>query len=99
MPGVRHADRVVLLALVVSAPAIIGAFDGALSATTAALRFVLALLVCWAAAAVVERVVATYLRQARQAEIARQIARLAALRSGAPAPAPSAVALRQLPPE
>jgi len=46
------------------------------------IRFVAALLICWAGGAIVERVFDTYSRQARQNEIGRQIARLAALRSG-----------------
>ena len=84
MPGVRHADRVILLAIVVTMPAILNAFDGALSPAALCTRFAAALMICWAAGAVIERIFDTYTRQARQTEIARQIARLAALRSGAP---------------
>lgn len=84
MPGVRHADRVILLAILCTSPAIRAAFSGALSPAALCIRFVAALLLCWAGGAVVERVFDTYSRQARQTEIARQIARLAALRAGAP---------------
>jgi hypothetical protein len=84
MPGVRHADRVILLALVLSAPAIVQTFGGALSPAALFIRYVGALLICWAGGAVIERVFDTYSRQARQTEIARQIARLAALRAGTP---------------
>ena len=84
MPGVRHADRVILLALFLSAPAIRETFNSAMSLPSLCLRFVAALLICWAGGAVVERVFDTYSRQARQTEIARQISRLAALRAGTP---------------
>ena len=90
MPGVRHADRVILLAIVLSFPAIRSAFSGALSPAALCIRFVAALLLCWAGGAVIERVFDTYSRQARQTEIARQIARLAALRAGVPLEQPPA---------
>ena len=82
MPGVRHADRVIIGAILLSVPSIREAFSGALSPAAALVRFVAALLICWVGGAVIERVYDTYTRQARQTEIARQIQRLAALRSG-----------------
>jgi hypothetical protein len=82
MPGVRHADRVILLAITLSIPAIRETFGGAMSPASLFVRFAAALMLCWAGGAIVERVVDTYSRQARQNEIAKQIARLAALRAG-----------------
>jgi uncharacterized membrane protein YraQ (UPF0718 family) len=82
MPGVRHADRVILMAITLSIPSIRETFDSAMTPAALLLRFVAALMICWAGGAIVERVFDTYSRQARQTEIARQIARMAALRAG-----------------
>ncbi len=69
--GVRRPELVVAAALVLSLPFLPSVLDGALSPAAGLVRFAIALVLCWALAAVVERVVDMYARQARQAEITR----------------------------
>jgi hypothetical protein len=69
--AVRRPELVVAAALVLSLPFLPSVLDGALSPAAAIMRFAIALVLCWALAAVVERVVGTYARQARHAEITR----------------------------
>lgn len=69
--GVRRPELVVAAALVLSLPFLPSVLDGALSPAAGIVRFAIALVLCWALAAVVERVVDMYARQARQAEITR----------------------------
>ena len=69
--GVRRPELVVAAALVLSLPFLPSVLDGALSPAAGLVRFAIALVLCWGLAAVIERVVATYARQARQAEITR----------------------------
>jgi hypothetical protein len=83
MPGVRNADRVIIGALVLSLPSFEQAFTGGISVAAVFVRFVLALLVCWGFGALIERLVDSYSRQARQTDLARRMQQLAAARNGA----------------
>jgi FAD/FMN-containing dehydrogenase len=74
MPGVKRFELVVLAALVVSLPSLAQAFSGGISLTSALVRVGLALLVCGAVGALVERTIDTYARDARQREIERRVA-------------------------
>lgn len=80
MPGVRNADRVLLGALLLSIPALTQAFSGGMTATSALVRFLIALMLCWGFGALIERLVDSYSRQARQNELARRMQQLAAAR-------------------
>ena len=63
-------------------PMVPGIIDGAIGAVTALTRFLLALLVCWVAGAVLSTVLTRYNEESRRAEIVRAIE--AAQRSAAP---------------
>ena len=65
MPGVKRFELVVVAALVVSLPSLAQAFSGGISLTSALVRVGLALLVCGAVGALVERTIDTYARDAR----------------------------------
>ena len=71
--GVRRPELVVAAAIVLCLPSLPSVLNGGLSPASAFLRFAIAIALCWAAAAVIERVLDTYSRQARQAEIRRAI--------------------------
>jgi|GEM_PF-1593705 len=85
---VRHPELVVAAALVLSLPFLPSILDGGLSPAAGLVRFAVALVLCWAVGAIIERVVDTYARQARQAEMIRMLdearARLAEPDGGAP---------------
>lgn len=81
MPGVRNADRVIIGAIVLTLPSIDQAFGGGISAAACLVRFVLALVLCWAFGAIIERLFDTYSRQARQSELARRLQQIAAARA------------------
>jgi anti-sigma factor RsiW len=81
MPGVRNIELVILGALIVSAPSLIQAFSGGISLSTALLRLGIALALCWAAGAIVERVVDSYARESRRRMFKQEMARLAEARS------------------
>lgn len=70
---VRRPELVVAAAIAVSLPMLPSFLDGAISVASALVRFALALVLCWAASALVERVYETYSRQARHAEIQRAV--------------------------
>jgi hypothetical protein len=80
MPGVRRFELVVVAALLVSFPSFEQAFAGAISPATALVRLGLALLVCGAVGAIVERTLDSYARDARQKEIERRVAEARATR-------------------
>ena len=65
----KHFDLVVVAAIVVSSPMAPGIIDGAISATTAVTRFLIALVVCAAGGEVLQRVVSGYADQARRTQI------------------------------
>ena len=69
--GVRRPELVVAAAIVLSLPFLPSVLDGGISPAAGLVRFAIALALCWAVGAVVERVVDNYARQARQAETAR----------------------------
>ena len=71
--GVRRPELVVAAAMVLCLPSLPAVLDGGLSPAGAFLRFAVAIALCWAAAAIIERVLDTYSRQARQAEIRRAV--------------------------
>lgn len=71
--GVRRPELVLLAALVLSLPMLPSVMDGGISVASGFLRFAVALALCWAAGAVIERVYDTYSRQARQTQIHRAV--------------------------
>lgn len=78
IPGVRHTELVILAAIALMVPALPGLFDGALSPTAALVRFAVALVLCWAAGAVLEGLLDTYGRQARQRQLEERLRQLRA---------------------
>lgn len=71
--GVRRPELVVAAAIAICLPSLPSLLDGGLSPAATLVRFAVALAICWAAGAVIERVYDTYSRQARQAEIRRSV--------------------------
>ena len=71
--GVRRPELVVAAAIVLCLPSLPSVLNGGLSPAAAFLRFAVAIALCWAGAAIIERVLDTYSRQARQAEIRRAV--------------------------
>ena len=88
IPGVRHTELVILAAIALMAPGLPGLFDGALSPTAALVRFAIALVLCWACGAVLEGLLDTYGRQARQRQLEERLRKLRAARD-APLEAPA----------
>jgi hypothetical protein len=88
--GVRRPELVVAGAIVLCLPSLPSVLDGGLSPAAALVRFGIALALCWAAGAMIERVVDTYSRQARRAELRRAVeqarARFAPARAADEAP-------------
>lgn len=80
MPGVKRMELVLVAAIVVSLPSFVEAFNGGITVAAALVRFVLALLVCAAIGAIVERTLDTYAREARQKEIERRVSQALASR-------------------
>lgn len=71
--GVRRPELVLLAALVLSLPMLPSIMSGGISVASGFLRFGVAIALCWAAGAVIERVYDTYSRQARQTQIRKAI--------------------------
>ena len=71
--GVRRPELVVVAAIVVSLPMLRSFSTGGVDPATALVRFVLALLVCWAGLAVIERMYDKYSSDARKAELHRAV--------------------------
>lgn len=67
--SVRRPGLVVAVAILMSLPMAPGILDGAISGTTALVRFLVALLLCWAGAALIGSVLRRYNEQARRAEL------------------------------
>jgi len=80
MPGVKRFELVIVAAMLVSLPSFMQAFNGGISMPTALVRFTIALVVCAALGAIVERTLDTYARDARQREIERRVAESIAAR-------------------
>ena len=83
--GVRRPELVAAAAIVICLPSLPSVLDGGLSPSAALVRFALAMALCWAVGAVLERVLDTYSRQARQNEIRRAVEQARA-RFGQPGP-------------
>jgi len=71
--GVRRPELVVAAAIAVSLPMLPAFASGAISPASALVRFAIALALCWAVGAVIERVYDAYARQARDAAVRRQL--------------------------
>lgn len=71
--GVRRPELVLLAALLLSLPMLPSILNGGISVASGFLRFAVAIALCWAVGAVIERVYDTYSRQARQAQIRKAI--------------------------
>lgn len=78
IPGVRHTELVILAAIGLMLPALPALFDGALSPAAALVRFAIALVLCWACGAVIEGLIDTYGRQARQRQLEERLRQLRA---------------------
>jgi hypothetical protein len=87
MRGVRRFELVIIGALVLSGPSLVEALTGAVAPTTALVHVALALLLCWAVGAIVERTIDSYARQARQKELAERIDQLRSARGLPPSAA------------
>jgi len=81
MPGVRNVELVVLSALLLSAPSLFQAFGGGISVATAFVRLAVALALCWAIGAIIERVIDAYARDSRRRQFEARIARIAEARA------------------
>ncbi|HVB06596.1 MAG TPA: hypothetical protein VNF07_10170 [Acidimicrobiales bacterium] len=81
MPGVRNVELILIATLVVSLPTLLQAFAGGVGAAALLIRLTLALALCWAGGAIVERVVDTYARETRRREMARHLGTLAEARA------------------
>jgi len=80
VPGVKRFELVIVAAIAVSSTSFIQAFDGGISVAAAFVRFAVALVICAALGAIVERTIDAYARDARQKEIERRIAQALASR-------------------
>lgn len=71
--GVRRPELVLLAAIAVSLPMLPSIMNGGISLASGFIRFAIAIALCWAAGALIERVYDTYSRQARQAQIRKAV--------------------------
>lgn len=71
--GVRRPELVLLAAIAVSLPMLPSILNGGISLASGFIRFAIAIALCWAAGALIERVYDTYSRQARQAQIRKAV--------------------------
>jgi hypothetical protein len=71
--GVRRPELVLAAAIAVSLPMLPSFVSGAISLPALLVRFAIALALCWALGAVIERVYDSYARQARNAAIKEQL--------------------------
>lgn len=86
--SVRRPELVIATAIALCLPMLPAFLDGGIGPASALVRLAIALAICWVAAAVVQRVVDTYARDARQAEIRRALERARMLRGREVAPRP-----------
>jgi acyl-CoA synthetase (AMP-forming)/AMP-acid ligase II len=70
---VKRPELVLAAAVALSLPMVPGILDGGIGAMTALTRFLMALLACWAAGAVLSTVLTRYNEDSRRAEIVRAI--------------------------
>ena len=82
----KRPELVVVGAVGLCLPMVPGILDGAVGTVTALTRFLMALLACWIAGAVLSRVLTRYNEESRRAEIMKAIE--AAQRSAGDAAAP-----------
>ena len=71
--GVKHPELVVAGAVVVCLPMVPGLLSGQIGGSTAAERFLIALVVCWLLGSLLSWVTTTYGEQVRRAELTRMI--------------------------
>lgn len=71
--GVRRPELVLAAAIAVSLPMLPSFLSGAIGPAEILVRFAIALALCWAAGAVIERVYDSYSRQARNAAVKQQL--------------------------
>lgn len=71
--AVRHPELVVAGAVVVSLPMVPGILAGNIGMETAAVRFLIALVVCWIIGVILSWVFTTYGEQARRARLEKMI--------------------------
>ncbi len=89
---VHRPGLVVAVAIVLSLPMAPGILDGAIDPTDALVRFLVALIFCWVAGAVVGSTFRRYSEQSRRAELQRMMEdaqRLAARPADEPHPPPA----------
>jgi len=70
---VKRPELVLAAAVLISLPMVPNIVHGDISAVSALVRFIAAVLVCWIAGAILTRVLSTYSEQARRAEIEKMI--------------------------
>lgn len=70
---VEHPGLVLATAILLSLPMAPDILDGAITPTAALVRFLIALLLCWAGGALVGSVLRRYGEESRRAEVARMI--------------------------
>jgi len=71
--AVTRPGLVVAIAIVLSLPMAPGILDGAIAPTTALLRFLVAILLCWGGSALVTGVLRRYVEQSRRAQLTRML--------------------------
>lgn len=76
----------ILATILCSLPFLIGALDGTVTATSAVIRLVIVLLVCWMLVAVAEKVLGSYARDARRRRAQEQLKLLRGERDEEPPP-------------
>jgi len=69
--AVKHPEYVLSGAAAVCLPMVPGLLDGEISAGTAGIRFLIALVVCWFLGSILSWVINTYSEQARRAQLRR----------------------------
>jgi len=71
--AVRRPELVLAAAVALCLPMVPGILNGGIGAMTALIRFLIALLACWVAGAVLSKVLTRYNEESRRAEIVRTI--------------------------
>ncbi len=91
--AVRRPELVLAAAVALCLPMVPGILNGGIGAMTALVRFLIALLACWVAGALLSKVLTRYNEESRRAEIVRTIE--AAQRSAAESAADADAARRR----
>jgi hypothetical protein len=81
--GVRRPELVLAAAVLICLPMLPGVLHGGVSTTTAVIRFIGAILICWVAGAILSNLLTRYDQQSRRAEITRLIEQAKATRARA----------------